>query len=291
MNMARIETEEIPHPELQSWMFKRISLSKIEKKGISNIKKHEQYRAFNYTVSVLIRLFRFNHPKYRYGLYRVLMGFFRFYFKIFNRLEIRGKEKVGKSAIFLINHPGSLDPLLFQAAMGTPVSCFIGWDNEWFIKEVLEKMFGFLNRDWAGSSEEQIEQIIRTILFKNRYFAIWPEGTLSKRGLVMQGFSGIVKVYASINAQKNLIPFQPVLFRGSDCYRYQFFPRTNKIILEFLDPVFVPRDWLQPPEQGGKTPREIMDYLMNILAKANGQKSYISNPRLNRIKKKHCEGR
>ncbi len=289
MEMKITESEEIPHPELQSWMFKRISLSKLEKRRVSN-KNSEEYRAFNYVVSVLIKLFRFNNPKYRYGLYRVLMGLFRFYFRIFNRIEIRGKEKVGKSAIFLVNHPGSLDPLLFQAAMGTPVSCFIGWDNEWFISTVLEKMFGFLNRDSAGSSEEQIEQIIRTILLKNRYFAIWPEGTLSKRSLVMQGFSGIVKVYATINAQKNIIPFQPVLFRGSGCYNYQFYPRTDKIIIEFLDPIFIPRDWLLQPEQGGKTPREIIDYLMNVLAKANRQKSFISNPRLNRIKKKYCNG-
>ena len=285
--MQEKNTDEIPHPELQTWMFshKRLDLTKAASSGTITQQKQEEYRFFNYIVSVLLKLFHFEDKKYRFGFYHVLMGFIRFYFRIFNRLEIHGKEKVGRSAIFLINHPGSLDTLIFEAIMGTPVSCFIGWDNEWFISNVLEKLLGFLNRE--GTSEEQIEKIIRTILEKNRYFAIWPEGTLSRKGLVMQGFSGIVKAYAVLNAQKDIIPFQPVLIQGSQCYNYQFLPRTNKIAIKFLDPIFIPRDWLKKPEQGGKTPREIMDFLMNILARENGQKCFISNHRLNKKKKKY----
>ena len=283
LDMQEKTSETIPHPELQSYMFVRQDLKQTHSNN-SNCNSNEEYRFFNYIVSILLKTSGFTKKKYRFGLYRVLMGFFRFYFRIFNRLEIHGKEKVGRSAIFILNHPGSLDPLLFEAIMGTPVSCFIGWDNEWFISNVLENMLGFLNRE--GSSDEQIEKIIRTILEKNRFFAIWPEGTLSRKGLVMQGFSGIVKVYATINAIRDIIPFQPVLIQGSQCYNYQFFPRTNKIIIKFLDPIFIPRDWLYEPEKGGRTPREIMDYLMNLLAREHGQKCVISNHRLNRKKKK-----
>ena len=90
----------------------------------------------------------------------------------------------------------------------------------------------------------------------------------------MEGFSSIVKVYATANALKDVIPFVPVYqteARGRQ--RFRFF---------ILKPVFIPRDWLKPPAEGGRTPREIIDHMMLILARFRGQETLGSNRVLDR---------
>ena len=54
-------------------------------------------------------------------------------------------------------------------------------------------------------------------------------------------------------------------------------PNTQKIKVQFFNPFFIHREWLKTPEEGGKTPREITDYIMDKLAKFNGQKTFLPN--------------
>ena len=123
--------------------------------------------------------------------------------------------------------------MLLETALRKPIGCFIGFEKmhfTWF----LEQEIGFINR--KGSRDYLIERMIRHILKINSYFAIWPEGTLSNDGKVMQGFSSIVRAYAALNSHRDVIPFIPTLIQGSECYNYQFLPRTQPIHIHFYKP-------------------------------------------------------
>nr|MDO8111746.1 hypothetical protein [Candidatus Sigynarchaeota archaeon] len=65
--------------------------------------------------------------------------------------------------------------------------------------------------------------------------------------------------------------------------------RAWKILVEFLKPIYIPRDWLKRPEEGGKTPREIIDKLMLVLARKVGYKTLRKNWALER--RRQLEGR
>ena len=47
-----------------------------------------------------------------------------------------------------------------------------------------------------------------------------------------------------------------------------------------MKPFFIPRDWLKHPSEGGKTPREIIDFIMLKIGKIAGQSELIPNSRL-----------
>ncbi len=226
------------------------------------------------------------------------MKILKAYLHIVNSFEVRGKGKIPKEgAIFYVNHPGSLDVPILLAAFGKPIGVFVSYDNFYFL-DVIEHYYGLINkkkvlRDARVSRRNRrdvlIELMIRNILKKNRYFAIWPSGSLSRSGKVQEGFSSVVRAYSVINAEKDRIPFVPVLIQGSQCYHIgvnpSLKPKFKKIRLSFLDPYYLPRKWLQKPEEGGKSPREIINYMMRILAKANGQKTFIKNNSLERARR------
>jgi hypothetical protein len=151
---------------------------------------------------------------------------------------------------------------------------------------MLERLFSFINRD-HHKKDWLIEKMIRIILQKNPHFAIWPEGRSPLDGRIMYGFSSVAKVYATLNSQRDIIPLVPVLIEGSGCYRYNLWPRTNKITLRFLPAYYLPREWLLKPDDGGKAPREIVDYMMSILAKARGQKHLLYNDRIDHHRQRY----
>jgi 1-acyl-sn-glycerol-3-phosphate acyltransferase len=298
----------IPHPELSSWMFTRYHLPSYLDLNPKAVEESERrYRWLNYILSTLVKVSVLS--KWRYAGFRFLTSFGLLLFKIFNRVEITGRENIPKQgAIFYANHPGSLDPILLICSLRHPVGCFVSYDNYWLTSFGV-KYSGFINKeiilensikseDFHSSNRNYerdllTEVMIRNILFVNRYFAIWPEGTLSRQGLISRGFSSVVRAYATINSKKDLIPFVPVLFEGSQCYHigynHNLSPRTNKIKVKFQDPYFIPRDWLLNPEidKKGKTPREIIDYMMNILVQAHGQNRFAKNHRLMHVKKEY----
>lgn len=291
----------IPHPELESWMFKRMHLPPSFEPNEERIaKRRKQYWQVNSILSRLAKYFRIT--KWRWVGFRLCMGLFRCFFIIFNRLRVVNKKYIPKErAIFYVNHPGSYDVILLNAVVGRPVSCFISWDNYW-ITGFAEKLYGFINKkfirydrhikDKSITGKLMIEKSIRQILQRNSLFAIWPAGGLSDDTRVRQGFSGVVKMYATLNEKKDIIPFVPVLIQGSGCYHigrnHDLSPRTDKITVTFLEPYYLPREWLENPKVSdkGKTPREIIDYMMMKLAKANGQKYLAQNKGLEWTKRK-----
>ena len=222
----------------------------------------------------------------RWAAYRFAMGMLRLKYALFNRIEIRGEEMIPEEgAIFLVNHIGTQDVELFLSVFSKPVSVFTAVGDSW-ITDFLEYKYYFIPR--RGTRELMVEKMIQNLLHKNRYLAIWPEGTYARHGKIMEGFSGIVRVYATINAKKNRIPFVPVLLQGSDCYgKWGRKSPFGKIIVNYLPPVYLPRKWLSSKTKGGKTPREIINFLMNIMAKANGQISFEPNPLLERRRGRH----
>jgi len=78
----------------------------------------------------------------------------------------------------------------------------------------------------------KVEAMIRRILLHNRFFAIWPEGHPHK-GPIEQGFSSIVRVYATLNSDRDRIPFLPVLIRGEAAERKMFSTRWDPSISTF----------------------------------------------------------
>jgi 1-acyl-sn-glycerol-3-phosphate acyltransferase len=222
---------------------------------------------------------------------------------------INGEENIPREGgIYLINHMAGIDVVIpFLAAFKEPIGVFTDMGNH-FVVDILEKI-GFVPR--MGNAQEMVEKMIRNLLTVNKNFVMWPEGTPDKGQGVMQGFSSIVKVYATVNADKDRVPFVPVVMQGIDKFGSQYIPNIRKycpkwdnltqterkkayrkikrvgvkrVIFTYLKPVYLPRTWLLPPEQGGKTPREIIDFLMLKIAHKLDQKTLASNPLLDHRK-------
>jgi len=208
----------------------------------------------------------------------------QFAYRIYNRMEIVGRENVPESgAIFILNHFGKKDVILFLSAFEKPVGVFTAV-GKGLSADILEHYLHFVPR--LGTGKEMIEKMVRTILKKNRYFAMWPEGTISRNQKVLESFSGIIRVYATLNSEKNVIPFVPVIMQNTDAYEFhKKLKKPKKIRLTFLEPYYFPRDWLKKPEEGGKRPRELINHLMMKLARKLGQNKLYKNRVLERRRK------
>lgn len=216
----------------------------------------------------------------RWAIYRAFMAFSRLFFRLHNRIEVHGRARVPDGgAILYLNHRGEQDVVIFLSAFQRPVGVFTDVGNGW-LADWMERALGFVPR--RGVAPVMVEKMVRALWTKNRYFAIWPEGTASPDGAVMHGFSGIARVYAVLNHDRDRVPLVPVLMRGNESYWWGERRKPKKILVEFLEPFFLPREWLRPPEAGGKTAREIIDHLMLVLARVLGQDHLQPNPLLER---------
>ncbi|MEX2682045.1 MAG: lysophospholipid acyltransferase family protein [Candidatus Sigynarchaeota archaeon] len=273
--------DKIPHPEFTSWMHERCELP------VDTLAdRYERWKqqpvpiiALEAVASRIIKATGMFSGIRAIVAFKLLMRVFRLYFKAFNKLTWRGVENIPKSGcIFYVNHPGSYDPLyVFACVPDMPFAMFVAWGNGWFADTIAD-VYGMTNMRGL-SRQGAIEKMIRLILQKNKYFALWPEGH-PHRGPIEQGFSAIVPVYAAINHDKDRIPFLPVLIRGEGAHRFGVSHVAGPVGVTFYKPIFLDRSWLKRPEEGGKTPREIIDYLMMFLAKKNGQKELAKNTRL-----------
>jgi 1-acyl-sn-glycerol-3-phosphate acyltransferase len=305
------KTAKIPYPHLESWMHKRIPLPcETWDERLARYKTQEPI--LQALLPVLFRILKSSsllHPGRRWAIYRIVTKFMALYYRIVRGMEIHGIENIPKQgAIFYINHMAGIDVVIpFMAAFRKPLGIFTDMGDN-FLVDIME-IFGTVPR--RGTAPLMVEKMIRNLLLRNRYFVMWPEGTPDKGEGVMQGFSGIVKVYATVNADRDRIPFVPVVMQGLDRSGKQYTPDfrklfTNwknltkiqrqkvlrkvkragvkKVIFTYLKPVYIPRDWLKPPEEGGKTPRELIDWLMLKIAKKLGQKTLAPNPALNNRK-------
>jgi len=270
--------ENIPFPHLESWMHKRIKLKRETYQQL--LKRYENLpfyeRIIGSILSRWIKFTRLDKSIRKWVIYKLAMNVLYLFYRIRNRIEIINKEKIPKKcAIFIINHIKGVDVVAtFLAAFRKPCGVFTSVGNGFFA-DFFENLYGFVCR--RGTSEEMVEKMVRTILKVNSFFAIWPEGTLERENKVMQGFSGIVKVYATLNSKRDIIPFVPIFMTEANMH--------SKIIFKVLDPIFINREWLKSPCEGGKTPREIIDYIMMKLAKVRNQDHLAINPLLERRKK------
>ncbi|HME53839.1 MAG TPA: 1-acyl-sn-glycerol-3-phosphate acyltransferase [Candidatus Lokiarchaeia archaeon] len=280
-------TSTLPHPELRSWMHERIPLP-IESRENRERRYARLEGEERITHLLLTRFMKVVHlPKYRWIWYRFMMRVANVYFKLVHRLEVRGLENIPKNgSIFYLLHNGDYDVIYFLGAFKEPTGVFTDVGNGFFA-DFLERFYGFVTR--RGTRDVMVEKMIRAITTINRYFVIWPEGSPSRDAVPMEAFSGIIRVYSTINVDKDRIPFQPVLMRGSETILHKNSRRKWKILVEFLKPFYIPREWLKKPEEGGKTPREIINALMLVLARKVGFTTLKKNFALER--RRQAEGR
>ncbi len=273
--------DKIPHPEYTSWMHERCELH-VDTLADRLERWKQQPRPIIAIEAVFSRIVKatgiFSGIRAIVS-FKLLMRMFRLYFKAFNKLTWRGTENIPKTGcIMYVNHPGSYDPLLVYACIpDMPFSMFVAWGNGWFADTIAD-IFGMTNMRGL-SRQGAIEMMIRLILQKNRNFALWPEGH-PHRGPIEHGYSPIIPVYAAINHDKDRIPFLPVLIRGEGAHRFGVSHVAGPVGVQFYKPIFIDRSWLKRPEEGGKTQREIIDYLMLFIARKNGQKELATNPRI-----------
>jgi 1-acyl-sn-glycerol-3-phosphate acyltransferase len=271
----------IPHPEFTSYMHERMDIprEKLADRMQRYRRQPTQVIAWEAVLSRLIIKLGIAKGVGKYVLFHLVMRVFRFYFRAFNNLQIHGVENIPKQGcIFYINHIGSLDPFIILAAVpNTIISAFAAWGNGWF-SDLVEEYYGIASLR-RYKKEQAIEYLIRLLLLKNRYIMFSPEAH-PHPGPIQQGYSMIVPVYAAINHDRDRIPFVPILLRGPGAMRYGAHHAWGRAEIYFLEPVYLNRTWLKPPEEGGKSQREIVDYLMMILARKNGQKALDVNPML-----------
>ncbi|MHA1371455.1 MAG: lysophospholipid acyltransferase family protein [Promethearchaeota archaeon] len=286
--------DKIPYPNFRSWMHERCHLrhESLNEKRKRWRRQPVIIQALEAVISRILVHSGFLSPDTRWVTFRAFGKMFRLYFKFFNRIKFFGIKNIPKSGgIFIVNHPSVMDPAILMASVPVHFGALISWGIGWFA-DICDALYGFV-RFRPETMHKKVERIIRQILLKNRYFAIWPEGHPTYHDKIEQGFSSIVRVYAVINHDKDRIPFIPVLIQGwSLDLRFFVFKKGIKkkfspIRVHILKPFFIDRNWLKPPEQGGKTPREIIDHVMMVLAKKNGQKQLATNPLLEFRRKKY----
>jgi 1-acyl-sn-glycerol-3-phosphate acyltransferase len=279
---------DIPFPQMRSWMHDRIPVPKMTRADrLKRFKNHpREYQFLESMLSQALRFSKFMHPEHIWTFYRIWMTILRWGYKWVYRMEVHGQENIPKQgAIFLINHPDGLDVVLpFNAAFRKPVGVFTDMGDNLLVD--IAELLGIVPR--RGVAEIMVERMVRQIACKNRYFAMWPEGTPDKGQGVMNGFSSIARVYATLNWDRNRIPFVPVVMQTvrkkmkppTTLKEWRRYKRTGakKVVFTYLSPEYVPREWLKRPEEGGKSPREIIDFYMLKIARKMGQKTLAPNP-------------
>jgi len=265
----------IPYRNLRSWMHERVPLPNetAEDRLAKYLSQSKMDRKIDSIMSQLLAKTGLLSKERRWLFYRAACWAAYFMFKALNRMEVHGRKNIPKNgAIFYVNHTSAIDPAILMGASRIPIGLFLDSGYGW-MADTLEHIYGFVSHQ--GSGEEIIEKFVRTIYGLNPFFAIWPEGYYEKDEIVT-GFSGFVKAYAVLNSDQNRIPLVPVVIQGGQCYGddmvNQWF-RMRKIRVDFLKPIFLPPKWLNSPGHGGKTPRQLSDYLMLRLARSLGQNS------------------
>ncbi len=191
----------IPLPHLESWMHERCEIPEI---ALEKRKKWWERQDFGQKVfdSLLSRIVvkgKIGTPRLRHVFFKLIQKVFKGYLKLVNQLKVFGRENVPKNgAIFYVNHPGAYDPLVLLAGLEFQTGAIVAWNYSWFMN-MIDKYYGFITKIRNETREQIVEKMVRNILLKNRYFAIWPSGHPNESGIIEQGFSSIVRVYSVIN--------------------------------------------------------------------------------------------
>ena len=104
-----------------------------------------------------------------------------------------GKENIPKEGgIIYLNHIREIDVVIsFISSFNAPRRSFYRYGQESMINILMASSGSFP----LGKSDQMVEQIIREILLKNKYFAIWLRD--GQRAWSHARLSGFIKVYAT----------------------------------------------------------------------------------------------
>jgi 1-acyl-sn-glycerol-3-phosphate acyltransferase len=139
-------------------------------------------------------------------LYEIGKGLFYVYFKLFNRLEIRGLENFpeDKSVLLCSNHISNLDPPLVGSAAPRMVHFMA---KEELFKNPIAK--GILNGVGAfpikrGMSDKQAIRKAMALLKDNKVVGLFPEGTRSKTRELGKGLTGAG--FFALRSNSHIVP-------------------------------------------------------------------------------------
>jgi 1-acyl-sn-glycerol-3-phosphate acyltransferase len=171
--------------------------------------------------------------------YWIAKTFFRIVFTLYNRLEIRGLDKVpcGATLILASNHSSYIDPPLLGGVFPGRL--------RYLAKESLFRnpVFGFLISALGATSVARedsqragaVLKLLLRVLAGGESVLIFPEGTRSPDGKLkaLEGGAAFLSVKAGV-------PVQPVYISGSDRVwpPHKSFPRPSKVVVSFGSPIY-----------------------------------------------------
>jgi 1-acyl-sn-glycerol-3-phosphate acyltransferase len=191
----------------------------------------------------------------RHIFYWVAKTFFRIVFTLYNRLEIRGLDKVPRGVTLIVasNHSSYIDPPLLGGVFPGRL--------RYLAKESLfrNSIFGFLISALGATSVARedsqragaVLKLLLRVLAGGESVLIFPEGTRSSDGKLkpLEGGAAFLSV-------KSGVPIQPVYILGSSrgWPPHKAFPRPAKVIVSFGSPIYPD----QAEAEGEKRRREIV---------------------------------
>lgn len=232
----------------------------------------------------------------------LLQFFFKVYFLIAfylkyrtkNALQIEGKLQLRwkQPAILIGNHSSPHDFYVTVAAAArfwrmvrAPVS-----EQDWKKPDERVQLKYLKMVPRMGTGDQIVHRMVK-VLEEGDILAIGPEGTFS-HGLVMQGFTGFLRVYFEVNKDMYWVPILPTFIQGI----HQAYPpkesvlknrkanKKVKITVILGNPFHLKR----PKRLDRQTLRKYADYVMLKIARMGGQKKLQPNFKIDRW---HQEGK
>lgn len=171
------------------------------------------------------------------ALYTAVKLFFRTFYTVYNRLEIKGLENVpDEPAIVASNHASNIDPPLVGAAFPRPLRYLA---KESLFKGVLGGMIRSLGaisvRREDASNAGAVLRILLDRLASGEDVLIFPEGSRSRDGRLhsLEGGAAFLSV-------KSGRPMVPAYIAGSFevCPPGASVPRPHKLSITFCRPIY-----------------------------------------------------
>ncbi|MDR1482593.1 MAG: 1-acyl-sn-glycerol-3-phosphate acyltransferase [Synergistaceae bacterium] len=190
--------------------------------------------------------------------YYIVSGFFRVFFTLYNRLEVRGIENIpdGRQVIVASNHASNADPLIIGGVFPGRL--------RYLAKESLFRipLLGFfvsvLGAIPVAREDSQragvVIRIMLALLKEGRSILIFPEGTRSEGGELRRLEAGVAMM-----SVKSGVPVLPAYIGGSHkaCQKGRFIPRPVKITVTFSRPIYPIEGPIGEREKRGRLMEEI----------------------------------
>jgi len=190
--------------------------------------------------------------------YSFVQFFFRAFFKLYNRLEVKGLENIAAGAAFIVasNHSSYIDPPLIGGVFPGRLRYLA--KESLFHTPVLGFFIRILGAVPVKREDSQKARVVMKLLLglleKGENVLLFPEGSRSPDGKIQRLEGGVC--FLSV---KTGVPVLPVYIGGSfEAWpRGQAFPRPSKLSLSVSPPIY--------PDLGIKNERERRDALQKSL--------------------------